>query len=217
MFNAKNQAMEKEALLTSIRGIIGNPDADGNYGETGISQRTLDTYLESILPTLGEEAGADVIKAHAEILKSIGGQIRHEKAEFVKNYKPPVAPPVEHGNKEILEALAKIQADNKALQERLDNQEKDREQKVLMAKVLDGMRAKNASDEYVLKNAMRGVELDKDKSVEQLVEDSLKLYDAEYKAARGDGAKPRQGNGGGGGTDSDLDDFFAEMKKKGKF
>lgn len=213
--------MEKEALLTSIQSIIGNPDADGNYGETGISQRTLDSYLDGILPTLGEEVSEDVLKAHAGILKSIGGQIRHEKAEFVKNYKPDTKPnevtPPQEPNKEILDALAKIQADNKALQERLDRQDKEKEQKGLMEKVMAGLKAKNATDEYVLKNAMRGVVFDTKKSVEQLVEDSLKLYDAEYTAARGAGAAPRQAGAGGGGGNSDIDSFFEEMKKKGKF
>lgn len=213
--------MDKETLLKGIQSIIGSPDADGNYGETGISGRTLDAYIDGILPTLGEDAGEDALKAHAGILRSIGGQIRHEKAEFAKNYKPEgnqVTPPEkkeEGGSGEILAALRQIEADNKALRERLDRQESEAAQRELKGKVLAGMRAKNATDEYVLMNAMRGVELDAKKSVEELVEAGLKLYDAEYTAARGAGASPRQGGGGSGS--GDIDGFFEEMKKRGKF
>lgn len=220
----KTQIMDKETLLTSIQAIIGKPDTDGNYGETGVSSRTLDTYLEGILPTLGDNPNEDLIKAHANILKSIGGQIRHEKAEFVKSRTQSAQTETERETEQAddhLQGIAKVlkglQEDYKKMQERLDTQEKAKEQAALREKVIAGMRSKNATDEYVLKNAMRDVVFDAEKSVEQLVEESLKLYDAEFTEARGSGANPRQSASGAKSSDAELDDFFKEMKRKGKF
>mgnify|MGYP003457473655 CR=1 FL=1 len=126
--------MEKEELLSKLNPVIGNPDDTGNYGELGISTRTLDAYVDAILPTLGESVTDEQINSHVTILKAMGGQLRHEKAEFAKNYKPTIVPKkepkepknAEDGNdNEVLEMLNKIISDNKALKTRLD--EKDNE------------------------------------------------------------------------------------------
>lgn len=220
--------MEKEELLTKLQTEIGKPDAEGNYGVTGISQRTLDTYIESILPTLGENADDAVVSAHAAILKSIGGQIRHEKAEFVKSYKPQQpkqSQPDSNGKEgkegggeesEILKMLKQISTDNEALKQRLDKREKEAEQTRIKTLVVEGLKSKNATDEYVLKNCLKGVEFDVSKSVEELVDEYIKVYDAEYKEARGGADAPRRGGSGASG-DGFIDSFFDEMKKKGKF
>jgi len=207
--------MEKEELLTKVQSAIGKPDAEGNYGEVGISGRTLDAYLDGILPTLGEEVTDELIGAHANILKSMGGQMRHEKAEFVKNYKPKQQPmeKTEDGSAEEIKQLHKQMTE---LMERLNRQDTVAKQERLKESVLAGMRAKNATDEYVLKNCLKGVELDSGKNESDLVDECLKLYDAEYKACRGGNDAPRLGNNGGGGANSDIDTFFEEMKKRGK-
>ena len=170
--------MEKEELLTRLQGEIGKPDANGNYGITGISQRTLDAYIDGILPTLGENVDDAVIGTHASILKSIGGQIRHEKAEIVKGYKTnPTSTPKdddpkggEDGDSEIMKLLKQISSDNLALKERLDKRDKEAEQASIKARVIDGLKAKNANDEYVLKNCLKCVVFDTSKSVVELVE-----------------------------------------------
>lgn len=81
--------MEKEILLSGFNGKIGNPDENGFIGETGISQRTLEAYVDSILPEIASDdmVNDSFYDRHVNFLKSIGGQLRHEKSEFVKNYK----------------------------------------------------------------------------------------------------------------------------------
>lgn len=216
--------MEKEELLTRLQGEIGKPDANGNYGITGISQRTLDAYIDGILPTLGENVDDAVIGTHASILKSIGGQIRHEKAEFVKGYKSnststskdDTTKGGEDGDSEIMKLLKQISSDNLALKERLDKRDKEAEQASIKARVIDGLKAKNANDEYVLKNCLKGVVFDTSKSVDELVEEYISIYDAEYKEARGNSEPPRSARSAGKGNEY-IDSFFEEMKKKGKF
>lgn len=79
--------MDKETLLSKFKPSIGEPDANTQmYGDTGLSVRTLDTYLEAILPGITDDAIVtdDYVNTHVKILKSMGGQMRHEQSEFVK-------------------------------------------------------------------------------------------------------------------------------------
>ena len=80
------------------------------------------------------------------------------------------------------------------------------------------MKAKGANDAYVLKKAMQGVDIDVSKSVDELVETYLPLYDNEYKEARGDGEPPRSSTSGGKAKGDDiLDDYFSQKIAEGKF
>lgn len=213
--------MKKEELLTKIQKAVGEPDANGDYVNVGISKRTLDAYMDAILPSLGEEVADDVINAHIEIIKAMGGQLRHEKAEFAKNYKPNVEPKKEPQPKKEPEEpkndseVKKLLEQLNELKTRFDNQEKSSKQERLREKVIAGMKGKNATDEYVLKTCMKNVQLDDSKTVDDLVDECLGLYDAEYKECRSGNEPPRTGNNTGG-SDKDIDSFFEEMKKKGK-
>lgn len=223
----QTRKMKKEELLTKIQEVIGEPDANGNYVDAGISERTLDVYLDSILPTLDGYNAEDVVNAQVNIIKSMGGQLRHEKAEFVKNYKPVVKK--QEGNEEQEEHQEQEQDDESAdalgikemlkqlteLKNRFDEQEKSSKQERLREKVIAGMRSKNASDDYVLRTCMKGVQLDDSKSVDDLVEECLGLYDAEFKDCRSGNEPPRTGNNAGG-ENKDIDAFFEDMKKRGK-
>ena len=81
--------MEKEALLTELRKTIGEPDANGNYAGAGISQRTLDGYIDAVLPTFSDDITAESAAAiHLPIIKLMGGQMRHEIAERIKVITP---------------------------------------------------------------------------------------------------------------------------------
>lgn len=214
--------MKKEELLTKIQKAIGEPDTNGDYVNVGISKRTLDAYVDAVLPSLGEDVSDKVIDLHVDIIKAMGGQLRHEKAEFAKNYKPTVEPKKEpqEPKKEPTELkngseVEKLLEQLNELKTRFDNQEKSSKQERLREKVIAGMKGKNATDEYVLKTCMKNVQLDDSKTVDDLVDECLGLYDAEYKECRSGNEPPRTGNNAGG-SDKDIDSFFEEMKKRGK-
>lgn len=82
--------MEKETLLSTFTQRFGEPGANGYFGDTGISQRTLEVYVDNILPiiTSDDMVNDDFYARHENILKSMGGQLRHMNGEFAKNYKP---------------------------------------------------------------------------------------------------------------------------------
>lgn len=220
--------MEKETLLTGIRAVIGEPDANGYYGDTGISDRTLNDYVEQALqPDKLEEKDIDdtFYARHCAILKSMGGQMRSQVAEQVKNVKQTNNDSQRRdGNGELAEIrkqLEELKSENanwrKEVKEREEAEAKARRQTELRKQVEEGMKAKGANDPYVLKNTLKGVVFDPDKKVDELVESYLGEYDKEFAESRSSGALPRNTSGGGGGGGNSLDAFFARKADEGRF
>ena len=92
--------IEKEELLKTFGERIGEPDANGNYEKIGISQRTLDAYVEAISKGGVETVDDAFLDCHISILESMGGQMRKMYADFVKSYKPTQEPTKEEPIKE---------------------------------------------------------------------------------------------------------------------
>lgn len=185
--------MEKEQILSEIT---------ARAGKTSLSQRTLADYVERNLPAEGTEPDEAFWEKHVGFLKSLDGNYSHDVStqvdEFKKNYKPAQRPdteaPQEGKDLEILELLKGIKNENKELRERLDLQDQVKSQSELREKVIAGMKAKGVNDEYVLATTMtKHGELDSKKSVDELVDSLIPVYDKEFSACRGNGAVPRTG------------------------
>lgn len=202
--------MEKEQILSTLNEKLG---AEGI--KTDGFQRTFNAYIDANLPAEGTEPDEAYWNKHTTFLKSLSGQFSHDVAEQVKaqtkNVSPAPQPPKPESqpNKEI-EDLRKTVAD---LTKRLDEKESKQTQQQLMSQVKAEMKKQGATDEYVLKQTLRGVTLDTKKSVEELAKEMLTAYDSEYTACRGKGAAPRNG-GGGGNAKNAADAFFARKQKK---
>lgn len=204
--------MEKEQILSTLNEKLG---AEGI--KTDGFQRTFNAYIDANLPAEGTEPDEAYWNKHTTFLKSLSGQFSHDVAEQVKaqtkNVPPAPQPPKPEPqpNKEI-EDLRKTVAD---LKKRLDEKESKQTQEQLMSQVKAAMKKEGATDEYVLKQTLRGVTLDAKKSVEELAKEMLTAYDSEYTACRGKGAAPRSGNqGGGSNAKNAADAFFARKQKK---
>ena len=211
--------MEKETLLTGFKSIIGDPDERGDYKDLGITSKTLDAYLTALSATTGDEVAENFYQSHAEVLKSMGGQLRHEKADFVKNYKPKATQPNEgddvkpEPDTRIETQIAELIAENKKLRERFEEAEAANAQKQMLRKVREEMRRQHADDEYVLSKTLTGVTFDLEKSVEDNATELLKNYDKELSACRGDGATPRATSSGQRGK-TEVDAYFEAKKRK---
>lgn len=207
--------MEKEQILSTI-----NEKLTAQGIKTEPFQRTFGDYLNENLPAEGTEPDDAYFDKHVRVLKSLAGQYSHDFAtaveDFKKNYKPPTvqepprqAPP--QPNKEVEDLKAQL-AD---LAKRLDEKESQQTQEQLLSKVKAEMQKQGATDEYVLKQTLRGVTLDTKKSVDDLTKELMTAYDSELTACRGKGAAPRSGGGGGGSKGKNAADaFFANKKKK---
>lgn len=205
--------MEKELLISKLK---------ENIGTTNISDKTMDVYATSILPTItsDEMVNDAFLAAHGNVLKTMAGQISHDASVEINRYKE--EHPVNVDTKK--EDQSRVTVDQEILDrlQKLENQHKEREEKArkeeLKRQVMEGMKAKGANDSYVLKNALRDVDIDVTKSVDELVDSLLPNYDKEYKEARGDGGTPRSSQDGGTSGDKEsLDNFFAQKALEGKF
>ena len=213
--------MEKETLLTGLRKVIGEPDAAGNYGETGITQRTLDAYVDGLMPSITDDAAVDegFYTRHGSFLKTMGGQLRHEYAEFVKGHtqqKPPKAEAVKPEEKRKEEAKAqdsdvvdKLLKESAELKRRLDERESAEKRRALTDSVREALKDKGNDDEAILRYVFKGYSPDAQKSVETLVAEATAEYDAEKSRQKSDGGYPRAGHGAAGATGKELDGFFA--------
>lgn len=112
------------------------------------------------------------------------------------------------------EEIKALKEQVKQLTERLDGNDDARQRAEILSKVKAAMKEKNVTDEYVLDNTLKGVEIDIKKSVEDLTEELLAKYDAEYTKCRGAGAPPRVAAGGGGNTETWLDKKFKQKAAK---
>ena len=203
--------MEKEQILSTLNERLG---AEGI--KTDGFQRTFNAYIDANLPAEGTEPDEAYWNRHTTFLKSLSGQFSHDVAEQVKeqtkNVPPTPQPPKSEpqSNKEV-EDLKQTVAD---LKKRLDEKESKQTQEQLMSQVKAAMKKEGATDEYVLKQTLRGVTLDAKKSVEELSKEMLTAYDSEYTACRGKGAAPRNGGGSGGSSDKPFGNYFAKKKAK---
>lgn len=219
--------MEIEKIVSAVQEKVGNTD---------FSAQTIQKYVELNPVADGAEPDEAYLTKAADFLKGMQGQFNHdfstkfkeakknlltedtfknmsaEQLAEVKNLIAGLKP--DDGNKGDGEEVRLLKEQIAELTKRLDNGDKARQQAELLQRVRAAMKEQKASDEYVLDNTLRGVELDGTKPLEDLTKDMLARYDAEYLKCRGAGAPPRIATGGGGSTETWLDKQFKKKAQK---
>ena len=218
--------MEIEKIVSTVQEKIGNTD---------FSQQTIQKYVELNPIAEGQEPDEAYFTKAKDFLTAMQGQYNHDFstkfAEAKKNlltedtFKSMSAEQLAEVKK-LLEGTTKTEKPNESeevkalkaeiakLTERLDNGDKAKVQAELLQKVKNAMKEQKADDDYVLENTLKGVELDQNKSVEDLTKEYLAKYDAEFLKCRGGGNPPRQGGQGGGNTETWLDRKFKQKAAK---
>ncbi len=205
--------MEKEQILSTIKEKV---------GQTSLSDRTLSDYFDENLPAEGTEPDDAYWERHTKVLKSLEGNYSHDVAtrveDFKKNYKPSAQ---QKGDGEtdkrysaLEEKFDKLLNNYTELTEKLAKKESQQSQEQLMAQVKDAMKKQGATDDYVLRQTLRGVTFDTKKSVADLTKEMLAAYDSEYSDCRGKGAAPRNGRTGGSSAEKPFGNYFANKKAR---
>lgn len=202
--------MEKEQILSTI---------NEKLGQTSFSEKTISDYVDAFI--LESEENPDFDK-HVGFLKSLYGNYSADVARQVNEAKEKLKPQTKgEGDDKRYSALEekfdKLMDAHTKLTERLNEKESKQTQEQLMSQVKAAMKKQGATDEYVLKQTLRGVTLDTKKSVEDLTKELLTAYDSEYTACRGKGAAPRNGGGSGGSNDKPYGSYFANKKAREKW
>lgn len=203
--------MEKEQILSTINEKLGN---------TNFSEKTISDYVDAFIPETEENPDFD---KHVGFLKSLYGNFSADVAKQVNEAKAKLQTPP--ANKQqpddtryaaLEEKFDKLMGNYEKLTEQLAQKESKLTQEQLMSQVKAEMKNQGATDEYVLKQTLRGVTFDAKKSVADLAKEMLSAYDSELTACRGKGAAPRNGGDGGGGSKGKnaADSYFARKQKK---
>lgn len=203
--------MEKEQILSTINEKLGN---------TNFSEKTISDYVDAFIPETEENPDFD---KHVGFLKSLYGNFSADVAKQVNEAKAKLQTPP--ANKQqpddtryaaLEEKFDKLMGNYEKLTEQLVQKESKLTQEQLMSQVKAEMKNQGATDEYVLKQTLRGVTFDAKKSVADLAKEMLSAYDSELTACRGKGAAPRNGGDGGGGSKGKnaADSYFARKQKK---
>lgn len=217
--------MEKETLLTGFKNVLGEPAANGYLGDTGVTMRTLDKYVEALLPTITSDdmVNDNFYQSQAAVIKAMGGQMRFEQAEFVKNYKPqgnvpPITPPPtttpagENGDKELLKRLEILEKQIKEGQKTSAIQE-------MRSEVLRKSGELKVSNKNLWEDSVRMVEYKEGMDSAAMEAKAKELYESKLKSYFGDSASPYGGTSSNVPPKDDkfLDDFFARKTSEGKF
>lgn len=203
--------MKKEQILSTINEKLGN---------TNFSEKTISDYVDAFIPETEENPDFD---KHVGFLKSLYGNFSADVAKQVNEAKAKLQTPP--ANKQqpddtryaaLEEKFDKLMGNYEKLTEQLAQKESKLTQEQLMSQVKAEMKNQGATDEYVLKQTLRGVTFDAKKSVADLAKEMLSAYDSELTACRGKGAAPRNGGDGGGGSKGKnaADSYFARKQKK---
>ena len=218
--------MEIEKIVSTVQ---------EQLGKTSFSAQTIQKYVELNPVAEGQEPDEAYFTKAKSFFEGLQGQYNHdfstqfseakknlltedafknmtaeqlaEVKKLVDGLKPSVTPSTES------EEVKALKEQIKNLESRLDNGDKAKRQAELLSKVKAAMKEQKASDEYVLDNALRGVELDEKKSVEDLTKECLAKYDAEYLKCRGAGAPPRVATPGAPEAKTWLDKKFEQKAK----
>lgn len=202
--------MEKEQILSTINEKLGN---------TNFSEKTISDYVDAFIPETEETPDFD---KHVGFLKSLYGNFSADVAKQVNEAKAKLQPapankqqPDDTRYAALEEKFDKLMGNYEKLTERLAQKESQQTQEQLMSQVKAEMKKQGATDEYVLKQTLRGVTLDTKKSVADLAKELMTAYDSELTACRGKGAAPRNGEQGGGSKGkTEADAFFARKHNK---
>ena len=202
--------MEKEQILSTINEKLGN---------TNFSEKTINDYVDAFIPETEETPDFD---KHVGFLKSLYGNFSADVAKQVNEAKAKLTPPP--ANKEqpdntryaaLEEKFDQLMKSHEELAGQLAKKESQQTQEQLMSQVKAEMKKQGATDDYVLKQTLRGVTLDTKKSVSDLTKEYMTAYDSELTACRGKGAAPRNGNhNAGGDKGKTLADAYWEKKAR---
>lgn len=209
--------MDKETLLSGFTQRIGEPGADGNYGDTGISGRTMDSYIEGILPTITDDAAVtdDFYDRHVNFLKAMGGQMRHEKAEFVKNYKPQQKQVEQKGDDDKL--LKRIEE----IEKRFSDERKESEVRDMRSEVCNRASSLKVNNKELWKDSVELVGYKDGMTADEMTEAAKAVYEKKLKSYFGEGSAPYGGTGTSEETQSEeakkrREEFKERMRRQGK-
>lgn len=208
--------MEREKIFSELKSRI---------GETSLSDRTLKSYVEGIVPDEGMEPDDGWWGTQVSFLQSLQGQYNHDIAAYKRslgNKPDDTGDGVDDNNggagvgmsDELRGVLEEIKQENAALRKRIDEADARHKSSEVMRDVRAAMVSNHCDREYILNNVLRNADIDVTKGVDAIVAELLPIYDREVTEAYGTGVLPRNGGTGGGNAKTAADSYFERKWKQ---
>ena len=205
--------MEQEQILSNLR--------DG-LGQTSLSERTISDFASVLEVPEDETLHSDFFSKQVKILKTVEGQLSHDVAtkveDFKKNFKPTEQPKQEPKKnedeipdyvKELREELASIK--NKELEK-----QKSVQSEQLINSAYEDAKKSGAENEAVLKIVKRFVSVEDGDTPISLKNKIVAQYNETYKELYGEGAAPSSSSGGSGNKKASIESTKAYFKQTGR-
>ncbi len=210
----------KDKLSQELKAIIGT---------TSLSERTINDYLDnSILPFYPseEEKQADYLSKHAQVLKSISGQLDHEIAskvnEFKKSYKPTEPQPPKPNvvtpepNDEIAKKLQEIEAYMTSLKEKETKIEKEKTINNLWSEAKAKLNETGVYEDFVVDLLKNTISIDTNDTPDIISSKVKTLYDEYEKKTNRGGFTPAGGNFSGTNNKKQEEEYRKHLETTGR-
>ena len=194
--------MEQEQILSNLK---------EGLGQTSLSERTISDFASVLEVPEDETLHSDFFSKQIKILKTVEGQLSHDVAtkveDFKKNFKPVEQPKQEPKKnedeipdyvKELRDKLASIE--NKELEK-----QKSVQSEQLINSAYEDAKKSGAENEAVLKIVKRFVSVEDGDTPISLKNKIVAQYNETYKELYGEGAAPSSSSGGSGNKKSSIE------------
>ena len=192
--------MEKEKILSTL---------NEQLGQTSLSERTLNDYVDNNLPTEGAEFDFD---RHVKILKSLNGNFSADVAaqveDFKKNYKPsPSTTETQQkgGDPDLLKRIEQLEG-------KLAESEKHASASYLRSEVIAKGKSLKVANEAIWEDAVKAVQIGDNATSDDVTAEAKKQYERMLKRYVGEGAAP-YGSSGRQGASKEAEKEMADRRE----
>jgi hypothetical protein len=191
-------------------------------GQTSLSERTISDFASVLEVPEDETLHGDFFSKQVKILKTVEGQLSHDVAtkveDFKKSYKPVEQPKQEPKKnedeipdyvKELREELASIK--NKELEK-----QKSVQSEQLINSAYEDAKKSGAENEAVLKIVKRFISVEDGDTPISLKNKIVAQYNETYKELYGEGAAPSSSSGGSGNKKASIESTKQYFRQTGR-
>lgn len=205
--------MEQEQILSNLR--------DG-LGQTSLSERTISDFASVLEVPEDETLHSDFFSKQVKILKTVEGQLSHDVAtkveDFKKNFKPTEQQKQEpkKNEDEIPDYVKELREELASIKDKELEKQKSVQSEQLINSAYEDAKKSGAENEAVLKIVKRFVSVEDGDTPISLKNKIVAQYNETYKELYGEGAAPSSNSGGSGNKKASIESTKAYFKQTGR-
>ena len=208
-----NKRMEQEQILSNLK---------EGLGQTSLSERTISDFASVLEVPEDETLHGDFFSKQVKILKTVEGQLSHDVAtkveDFKKNFKPAEQPEQEpkKNEDEIPDYVKELREELASIKDKELEKQKSVQSEQLINSAYEDAKKSGAENEAVLKIVKRFVSVEDGDTPISLKNKIVAQYNETYQELYGEGAAPSFNSRGGSNSKKEDEDYMEHLRKTGK-